>query len=124
MSLIKRQEQSRIKESFPIQPQHSHWPGINSVIFPTRTTLTNSTPTQWRSYRRGPRNLTNKLEIELTPWLMEPGGSMPHSRGLSNNPFPELNQPNYPHLFMVHSNIVLPSTLRPPQRSLSCRFTC
>ena len=25
---------------------------------------------------------------------MEPGGSMPHSQGLSNNPYPELNQPN------------------------------
>ena len=23
---------------------------------------------------------------ELTPWLMEPGGSVPHSQGLSNNP--------------------------------------
>ena len=28
----------------------------------------------------------------LTPWLMEPRGSMPHSQGLSNNPFPEPNQ--------------------------------
>ena len=28
---------------------------------------------------------------------MEPGGPMPHSQGLSNNPYPELNQPNYPH---------------------------
>ena len=27
---------------------------------------------------------------------MEPGGSMPHSEGLSNNSYPELNQPNYP----------------------------
>ena len=35
--------------------------------------------------------------IALTPWLMEPGGSMPHSLGLSNNPYPEPNQPNYPH---------------------------
>ena len=50
---------------------------------------------------------------KLTPWLMEPGGSMPHSQGLSNNPYPELNQPNYPHLFKVHSDIV-PSTPRPP----------
>ena len=30
----------------------------------------------------------------LTPWLMEPGGSMPHYQGLSNNSYPELNQPN------------------------------
>ena len=34
---------------------------------------------------------------ELTPWLMKPGGSIPHSQGISNNPYPELNQPNYPH---------------------------
>jgi len=27
---------------------------------------------------------------------MEPGGSMPHSQGLSNNPYPEPNQANYP----------------------------
>ena len=25
------------------------------------------------------------------------GGSMPHSQGLSNNSYPEPNQPNYPH---------------------------
>ena len=30
----------------------------------------------------------------LTPWLMEPGGSVPHSQGLSNNPYPEPNHPN------------------------------
>ena len=36
------------------------------------------------------------LEREMvTPWLMEPGGSMPHSQELSNNPFPEPNQPNF-----------------------------
>ena len=28
---------------------------------------------------------------------MEPGGLMPHSQGLSNNSYPEPNQPNYPH---------------------------
>ena len=27
---------------------------------------------------------------------MEPGGSMLHSQGLSNNSYPEPNQPNYP----------------------------
>ena len=36
----------------------------------------------------------------LTPWLMEPGGSMPHSQGLSNNSYPELNQPNSPHWYL------------------------
>ena len=35
-----------------------------------------------------------KIRNWLTPWLMECGGSMPHSQGLSNNPYPELNQPN------------------------------
>ena len=54
---------------------------------------------------------------KLTPWLMEPGGSMPHSQGPSNNPYPEPNQP-IPridtYLFKIHSNIVLPSTARPP----------
>ena len=29
----------------------------------------------------------------LTPRLMESGGSMPHSQGLTNNPYPEPNQP-------------------------------
>ena len=36
----------------------------------------------------------------LTPWLMEPGGSMPHSRGLSNNSYPEPNRPNFPHWYL------------------------
>ena len=35
------------------------------------------------------------LDVNLpTPWLMEPVSSMPHSEGLSSNPYPELNQPN------------------------------
>ena len=36
------------------------------------------------------------------------------------NPIPPL----IPYLFKVHSNIFLPSMPRPPQRSLSWRFTC
>ena len=44
---------------------------------------------------------------------MESGGSMPLSQALSNNSYPEPNQPvpcidNY--LFKIHSNTVLPST--------------
>ena len=39
-------------------------------------------------------SVTQSSVVTLTPWLMEPGGSMPHSQGLSNNPCPELNQPN------------------------------
>ena len=42
-------------------------------------------------------NNNNNNNNKLTPWFMKPGGSMPHSQGLSNNPYPELNQPNYPH---------------------------
>ena len=42
-------------------------------------------------------NNNNNNNNNLTPWLMEPGGSMPHSQGLSNNSYPEPNQPNYPH---------------------------
>ena len=35
----------------------------------------------------------------LISWLMEPRASMPHSQGLPNNPYPELNQPKYPHWY-------------------------
>jgi hypothetical protein len=38
---------------------------------------------------------------------MEPGGSIPHSQGLSNNSYHESNQPNYPHLHMNKNNIQL-----------------
>ena len=31
------------------------------------------------------------LASDLIPWPMEPGGSMPHSQGLSNNSYPEPN---------------------------------
>ena len=39
---------------------------------------------------------------------MEPGGSMPPSQGLSNNSYPEPNQPNSPHWFIL----ILSSYLR------------
>ena len=38
------------------------------------------------------RFLTNVEEYKLTPWLMEPGGSIPHSQGLFNIPYPESDQ--------------------------------
>ena len=44
---------------------------------------------------------TRYLCFKLTPWLMEPGGSMPHLQGLSNNPYPEPNQPNYPSMSIL-----------------------
>ena len=31
---------------------------------------------------------------QITTWLMEPGGSMPQSQGLSKNPYPKPNQFN------------------------------
>ena len=46
---------------------------------------------------------------------MEPGGSMPHSQGPSNNPYPERINPIpriETYLFKIHSNIVLPSMPR------------
>ena len=35
-----------------------------------------------------------RISNQLILWLMEPGGSMPHSQGPSNNPYSEPNQPN------------------------------
>jgi len=40
----------------------------------------------------------------LTPWLVELAGSMPHSQGLSNNSYPEPNEPNYPHCIYTTFN--------------------
>ena len=42
---------------------------------------------------------------------MEPEGSMPHSQGLSNNSYPEPNQPNSPQ-FSSRSILILSSHLR------------
>ena len=50
---------------------------------------------------------------------MEPGGSMPHSQGLSNNSYPEPNQPNYylflqgPLILSFHLRLGLPKGLFP-----------
>ena len=42
---------------------------------------------------------------------MEPGGSIPHSKGTSNNLYPEPKQPNSfridSYVFKIHSNIAL-----------------
>ena len=61
-------------------------------------------------------NNNNNNNNKLTPWLTEPGASMPHSQGLSNNSYPEPNQ-SIPRIdtyfFKVCFNIVLPSTSRP-----------
>ena len=42
-------------------------------------------------------NIISLSNFILTPWFMEPGGSIPHSQGLSYFPYPEPNQPNSPH---------------------------
>ena len=39
--------------------------------------------------------------MSLTPWLMEPVGSMAHSQGLSNNSYPEPNQPPFERIKFV-----------------------
>ena len=49
---------------------------------------------------------------------MEPGGSMSHSQGLSNNSYPELNQPNSLHSRLIlilssHLRLGLPKDLFP-----------
>ena len=36
---------------------------------------------------------------------MEPGGSMPHSQGLSNNSYPEPNQPNTGLIYIYYNFI-------------------
>ena len=43
---------------------------------------------------------------------MEPVGSIPHSQGLSNNSYPEPNQPNSPHWCSSRSILILSSHLR------------
>ena len=50
------------------------------------------------------------VKQKLTSWLMEPGGSMLHSQGLSNNSYlSRINPiPRIDTNFKVHSNIVLP----------------
>ena len=37
-------------------------------------------------------NNNNNSNNKITPWLMEPGGSMSHSQRFSNNPYPESNK--------------------------------
>ena len=51
------------------------------------------------------KNVLDKCSIRnnngtLTPWLMEPRASMLHSEGLSNNPYPEPNQPNFLYCYL------------------------
>ena len=43
---------------------------------------------------------------------MEPGGSMPHSQGLSSNPYPDPNQPNSSIPISLRSILILSSYRR------------
>ena len=50
------------------------------------------------------------FKILLTPWLIEPGGSIPHSQGLSNNTYLSLINQNPridTHFFKIPSNTFL-----------------
>ena len=38
---------------------------------------------------------------------MKPGGSTPHSQGLSNNPSPEPNQPKLPEMTPIYLRCIL-----------------
>ena len=57
--------------------------------------------------------LDNTTHDYLTPWLMEPGGSMPHSQGLSNIPFLNSIKP-IPRIdtYFLRYILTLPSQLR------------
>ena len=59
-----------------------------------------------------PVMVQNTRSDKSTPWLMEPGGLMLHSQGLSKlnriNSIPRIDT----YLFKVHSMTVLPSTPR------------
>ena len=46
------------------------------------------------------------LTYNITPWLMEPGGSMPHSQGLSNILYPE-ESTQIPALIPISSRSIL-----------------
>ena len=53
---------------------------------------------------------------KLTPWLMDPGDSMPHSQGPLNITYPEPNQPNSridTYLFKISINTVIKSMPTP-----------
>ena len=55
--------------------------------------------------------------ITPTPWIMEPGISMPHSQGLSYNPILSQINPiprSNTYFLKIHSNIVVPTTPMPP----------
>ena len=71
---------------FYIDKQADHSPqGITKLEKPSITHISNQTL----------QNSTGHKYTNIqTPWHMEPGGSMLHSQGLSNNPYPEVNQPN------------------------------
>ena len=44
---------------------------------------------------------------KLTKWLMEPGGSIMHSQKLSNDPYPESNEPQFLVLIPIYLRSIL-----------------
>ena len=92
---------------------------FKEVELPNYNTILTSIEYEQKALFSGFKRTTTisaRLTNQLTPWLMEPGGSMPLSQELSNihilsriNPIPRIDT----YLFKVHSNIVLPSTPRP-----------
>ena len=58
-------------------------------------------------------NFSEQLEDLKLYILLTNGGPMPHSQGLSNNPYPRPNQPNssYWYLFLLRSILILSSHL-------------
>ena len=42
-------------------------------------------------------------KLQLTSWIMEPGGSIPNSQGLFENPYPETNQSYFSLIYSLRS---------------------
>ena len=75
------------------------------------------------------RNLRAEVSFRAdlpTPWHIKPESRMPHSQGFSNNPCPELNQPNYSLTpISLRTILILSHNLRLSlPKDISCRFTC
>jgi hypothetical protein len=66
----------------------------------------------WMESRRGTeRNNSESNNLHLarwvrTPWVMQPGSSVLHMKGLSNNPYSELNQPRSILILSSHPALI------------------
>ena len=68
-------------------------PGVHRAVTLQRANSVIDEVKQDKTYLGSLHDIQNTSK--LTPWLMEPVASMPHSQRLSNNPYPEPNQPNF-----------------------------